>query len=770
MSRINLHQLSSPIRGGRFKNLSKGLLTLVLLFLGSLLSSAQTGVKAGDVFEGNAVYVNTTGKKVLSDQDYLTYTVITPTTSTNYFSPGAVKLKATSGYSISGNLNIPSIIYNSAKVGGVDKYYPYAVTEVEEAGFEKQEKITSVYFLQDPNLQASSYQVTTIGKNAFAGTTGLTGTLQLPRSITSIGDNAFGVNTTTPIANVVIGANFTGPSSLTVGADVFKGRTITNLHLLGNFGSHITISNNKALFSKDNVTNVYYYGGGNDDSYYAFLTAIDSKGFGLPGQNLYLPSDEIKSFVDNCTANNHSDDWIPSTINCLTFEHEVNGIGKFTFMITTTDIQNGGALLAVHAAKFDDGVINPTLDFSDDKKWKTDLMPTATSLTPDVTMIDSKAFAGNDNLQSITIIPANNEAVTIKGDAFSGVKSLRYIDLSQSGDFNVADGYTLSRIPTTKFDENTPYKYTKGTDGTGTYDYELTSTNPFGGLPAYTLVFLPTNITSYPTGSTEKVYKTDGTTATNLTRPLDENFVRWNSDDEKYTCNNFGVYDITALDNTTATDQKYSWYSFLNPHEFTAANSKFYRQFSAGVPSSVCLPFQPAATSDGKFYTYKSADDKHIVITTVDPPSANTPYFFYPSNDATLSGTPSQTIGAVTTAEEMTSKNLYGVYAGKSFAGVSNAYGMASTAFTYNGTSYPAGTFVKFTDKAYLNPFRAYLLLSGSSAKSAVMEMVVDDTPTGITNQPTASNAETPYYNLQGMRVAAPTKGIFIHNGKKIAK
>ncbi len=721
------------------------------------------------MFEGNAVYVNTTGKKVLSDQDYLTYTVIKPTTSTNYFSPGAVKLKATSDYSISGNLNIPSIIYNYAKVGGVDKYYPYAVTEVEDAGFEKQEKITSVYFLQDPNLQASSYQVTTIGKNAFAGTTGLTGTLQLPRSITSIGDNAFGVNTTTPIANVVIGANSTGPLSLTVGADVFKGRTITNLHLLGNFGSNITISNNKALFSKDNVTNVYYYGDGKDDSYYDFLTAINNKGFGLPGQNLYLPSDEIKSFVENCTANNHTG-WIPSTINCLTFEHEVNGIGKFTFMITTTDIQNGGALLAVHAAKFYDEVTNPTLDFSDDKKWKTDLMPTATSLTPDVTMIDSKAFAGNDNLQSITIIPySKSKSVTLKGDAFSGVKSLRYIDLSQSGDFNVADGYTLSRIPTTTFDENTPYKYTKGTDGKGTYDYELTSTNPFGGLPAYTLVFLPTNIEKYPSGSTETVYKTNGTTATDLTRPLDENFVLWNSDDEKYTCNNFGVYDITALDNTKATGQNYSWYSFLNPHEFTAANSKFYRQFSAGVPSSVCLPFQPAATSNGKFYTYKSADDKHIVITTVDDPKANTPYFFYPSNNAPLSNT-SQTIGAVTTAEEMTSKNLYGVYAGKSFAKVSNAYGMASTAFTYNGKDYPAGTFVKFTDKAYLNPFRAYLLLNGTSPKSAVMEMVVDDTPTGITNQPTASNAETSYYNLQGMRVAAPTKGIFIHNGKKIVK
>ena len=154
----------------------------------------------------------------------------------------------------------------------------------------------------------------------------------------------------------------------------------------------------------------------------------------------------------------------------------------------------------------------------------------------------------------------------------------------------------------------------------------------------------------------------------------------------------------------------------------------------------------------------------------MDAPQANTSYFFYPSSDVTLSSSESKTIDAVTTADEMTSSNLHGVYGGKSFAGISNAYGIASTAFTYNGKSYPAGTFVKFTNTAYLNPFRAYLLLGGSGAKSAVMEMVVDDTPTGITSLPTASDAEATYYNLQGMRVTAPTKGMFSHTGKKFVK
>ena len=134
------------------------------------------------------------------------------------------------------------------------------------------------------------YQVTTIGKNAFAGTTGLTGSLQLPRTITSIGDNAFGVNTTTNISNVIIGANSTEPSSLAIGADIFKGRTITNLHMLGNFGPHITISDNKALFSQDNVTNVYYYGDGSSDGYYAFLPPSRPKALAYPAQTSICPA------------------------------------------------------------------------------------------------------------------------------------------------------------------------------------------------------------------------------------------------------------------------------------------------------------------------------------------------------------------------------------------------------------------------------------------------------------------------------------------------
>lgn len=495
------------------------------------------------MFKGDAVYVNTTGTKEQSKQGYLTYTVINPTSSKS--NAGEVSVKATKDSTISGVLNIPSVIWNYKSY----QYYPYVVTTVSEGGFKDQTGITDVYFKQDK--QNSGYKIATIGKKAFAGT-GLTGVLQLPRTITNFGDSAFYVSTTSTISQVVIGANgkTDEPTGLTVGVDIFKGRTITRLDILGNFVSKTTFSG-KASFGDDAITNLYYYGDGLNsenvsEDFYDFMAAWSDKRGGTIGENLYLPSDGIKGFVEQCKKNSHQE-WIPEIVHSLSFDHEMSGLGTFSFLLYSNTTANGGPQLALRKVKLADGVTDLKMDIKNDNlKWEPDLMPTETNLSADISMIASNAFAGNDELRSITIVP--NDFITINGDAFAGAKGLRYVDLSSSDKFTVVKDYTLSRLPTKTLDPNTPYRYTKSTDS---YDYNLVATNPFGGLPAYTLVFLPTNIDRYSSWSTEMVYKTDGTTATTLTRPLNENFVL---NDKGYKCNNFGVHDITALDKTTAAD------------------------------------------------------------------------------------------------------------------------------------------------------------------------------------------------------------------------
>ena len=221
---------------------------------------------------------------------------------------------------------------------------------------------------------------------------------------------------------------------------------------------------------------------------------------------------------------------------------------------------------------------------------------------------------------------------------------------------------------------------------------------------------------------------------------------------------------------STVSGQNYTWYTFLNPQKFTAANSTYYRKYAVNVPGSVCLPFAPDATKSGVFRSYKSSDASHVTLQPVATPEAAKPYFFYPSEDVMLTSATQQTVNAVTSSEAMSDNIMYGTYAGMLLPSESGsaAYGMASSDFNYNGKSYPAGTFVKFSSGAWLNPFRAYLLFSGSGAKAAVMETELDDTPTGITTVGMSKADNTPYYNMQGMRVSRPGKGLYIHNGKKV--
>lgn len=757
--------VTPPARQLCASRVRKALLIALLTVWGGWCGTASAQ-KVGTVLDGSSVYINNSSSPSptyfhSSDLNNLSFTVLPASSSSKH---GTVSVSPKADASLKDSLKIPSVVYVKQYL----TYYAYDVTEIPANAFKDQTGITDVLFTKDNALlSGGGYAITTIGASAFEGTTGLTGTVQIPPTVTSIGDKAFALTSTSSLtlSNVVVGKSIESSAALSFGSNVFLGRNIKNLHIMGNIGKYVTVTDDKdAVFTKDNVENVLYYSDDTGDDYYAFLTSISSKHFGLPGKNLYLPSKNIKSFVSRCKENNHND-WLPETVNCLTFDHTLPDGSVYTFMLARNSNVSSGPQVALHAVK-NLKTADLKLDFNDEE-WQLDLMPMATGITADISIIDSRAFAGNDNLRSLTIIPNTSDTISLMGNAFAGAKGLRYVDLSGSEKFSLASGCSLSRIATTTDDESLPYKYTNGT-----YEYEKDGKTPFGGLPAYTLVFLRQNVKNYPSGSEEKetVYKVDGTTQTAYKRNADENFVLLNTDDNTYSCSHFGVYDVPELDASTVSGQKYTWYTFLNAHKFTAANSTYYRKYAANVPGSVCLPFAPDATKSGVFRSYKTSDASHVTLQPVKSPKAAIPYFFYPSEDVMLTSAKPQIVNAVTGSEALSDENMYGTYAGMSFSGESGsaAYGMASSAFNYNGKRYPAGTFVKFSSGAWLNPFRAYLLLSGSGAKAAVMETELDDTPTGITTVGMSKADNTPYYNMQGMRVSRPGKGLYIHNGKKV--
>lgn len=729
----------------------RSFLLLLLVFLGGVCK-----VSATDVLKGSSVYVRT-GSSALSSlgNANLTFTVLTAAEENK---PGTVSVQPSSNASFSGALTIPSVIYSTSSSNSTY----YNVTTIDASAFQDKEGITDLFFSRDFYY---GYQLTTIGANAFSDIPSLTGTIHLPATVTSIGDNAFALPSGSPVTvdNVVMDVNSKGKTTtLSFGKTVFANRTITNLHVFNNF-SYATYAADQT-FNNSNVTNLYYYGDGTtssnqgdgDEGYYKFLstTLAAHTTFKPIGKNLYIPGDDVKNFVTQCTNNNHSV-WIPETVNCLTFDKTTDE-GTYTLMLKSSNTSEGGYEVALHGAKINESVKDLKLDF---RSWDIDMFPTPTGQNGHVTQIDSKAFAGNDNLQSITITPYSSKTpCELEGNAFQGLPSLRYLDLSNKN-ITMAFGYTLSRIPTTKSDESVAYKYTKSTS---TFDCELSNTVPFGGVPAYTLVFMPQNTISYPTTTTtETVNKTDGS-ASNWTRPVDENFMLYNNG--SWYCNNFGVYDVPELNSATVSGQSYSNYSWSTPKDIDVKKSTFYRQFKAGVPSSVCLPFAPDKPEGATLYTFGSSDGKSVTLTSVDTPKANTPYFIRPTADTQLTSSKEQTISS--TAKLSNTDNMHGVYTGQSMSNVSNAYGMAANAFTSNGVTYPAGTFVKLSSSAYINPFRAYLTLSSATAK--VLRLVTNDTPTGIAQSTLEDNNAAPYYNLQGMKTAKPSHGIYIHNGRKV--
>ena len=90
----------------------------------------------------------------------------------------------------------------------------------------------------------------------------------------------------------------------------------------------------------------------------------------------------------------------------------------------------------------------------------------------------------------------------------------------------------------------------------------------------------------------------------------------------------------------------------------------------------------------------------------------------------------------------------------------------------YYAFSKSEGKLVKLKDNVNFPYFKAYLLMNRPAAGAKGFSILFDDdnTVTGIdtVTESGKDSDDAPYYNLNGMRVNKPTKGVYIHNGKKV--
>jgi hypothetical protein len=189
-------------------------------------------------------------------------------------------------------------------------------------------------------------------------------------------------------------------------------------------------------------------------------------------------------------------------------------------------------------------------------------------------------------------------------------------------------------------------------------------------------------------------------------------------------------------------------YPFYTSIDFHAEAVEVTRNLKAGI-NSLCLPFYTAETeisTNCKIATYKNG----TTFTYADHAEANVPFLATAVDAAAV--TLNFTNKTVATTPVSLGTTFVGVYAPQK---AENLYGIN------NG-----GKLQKGSQTATINSFRAYLTtVSGAGAR----EITFEDETTGLTDVSSkTSDGRGECFNLAGQRVANPTKGLYIVNGKKV--
>lgn len=245
------------------------------------------------------------------------------------------------------------------------------------------------------------------------------------------------------------------------------------------------------------------------------------------------------------------------------------------------------------------------------------------------------------------------------------------------------------------------------------------------------------------------------------------------------------VYDNTAGSGDNSTGWVYYWWA--NKYPFTANAVSFTRSFTANQKSTVALPFAISASEAsafGSFYRFdRIVDGTKAKFYNTSGTEAYKPYMIVPKGGtisisaekyiATLDGNPTFSDGRYSlsttcpvkyfTDDDVTANsrgaNFIAEYREQTFSG---AEGQGIYA-------YRDGTYQTTSGTIYADPYRGYVQLTTPVSGARVLQILFEDEEvTGITNLETVNADKDSYYTLSGVKVANPTRGIYVKNGKKV--
>lgn len=232
--------------------------------------------------------------------------------------------------------------------------------------------------------------------------------------------------------------------------------------------------------------------------------------------------------------------------------------------------------------------------------------------------------------------------------------------------------------------------------------------------------------------------------------------------------------------------------------------AQFSRTFSAGVASTLCLPFPMTTIPGGKAYefggvTYDATANSGAgawmaTMNEVSATVANTPYLYKADADADIvfSGTVASDFdgnAGTSTSGDWTFKGTYLrlTYSTDPFSGY--VYGFASTPKNVEGVDVAAGEFIMATSGASVPPMRCYLTYKDGQEYTAARGLTrgaaiqIPDRITvrlvgkdgdingiGTLTLSTGEFTTEGWYSLNGRKLdGKPTKkGLYINNGRKV--
>lgn len=197
-------------------------------------------------------------------------------------------------------------------------------------------------------------------------------------------------------------------------------------------------------------------------------------------------------------------------------------------------------------------------------------------------------------------------------------------------------------------------------------------------------------------------------------------------------------------------------YPYKAPVTFTATNAKFTKKVSDAGYATMVIPFAAALPTGVEAYDLTAVNGETITSSSVDAITANEPVMI--KADAATYDFKASNVSITATADGVVTNGLLnGGYATMTVAADAKNYVLQNNA---NGVNF---YLVTGTD-ATVKPFRAYLMASGAGARALNLDL---GETTGIETVKKA-DVTTAVYSLSGQRVAAPQKGLYIVNGKKV--